>query len=106
MTAAAASVTVPLSLAFSALGVGLGTIAALMALAFERGASTLGQGSPCKDTYGGSFLRTSNWEANFGGGNTSAKLLQRDPLSQQDVEVLWVKGSGGDLGTLTADGLA
>src|SRR6202011_1978792 len=36
---------------------------------------------------------------NTGGGNTSAKLMERDPLTGQDVEVLWVKGSGGDLRT-------
>src|SRR5205085_7726200 len=36
---------------------------------------------------------------NTGGGNTSAKLNERDPLTGQDVEVLWVKGSGGDLRT-------
>jgi rhamnulose-1-phosphate aldolase/alcohol dehydrogenase len=43
---------------------------------------------------------------NFGGGNTSAKLLERDPLSGASVEVLWVKGSGGDLGTIGPDGFA
>lgn len=36
---------------------------------------------------------------NTGGGNTSSKLVQRDPLTGKDVEVLWVKGSGGDLRT-------
>ncbi len=36
---------------------------------------------------------------NTGGGNTSSKILERDPLSGKDVEVLWVKGSGGDLRT-------
>ena len=43
---------------------------------------------------------------NYGGGNTSAKAVVEDPLSGQDVELLWVKGSGGDLGTLSADGLS
>jgi len=43
---------------------------------------------------------------NFAGGNTSAKGIERDPATGDDVELLWVKGSGGDLGTLTADGLA
>ncbi len=38
---------------------------------------------------------------NTGGGNTSAKLLERDPLTGEPVEVLWVKGSGGDLRTST-----
>jgi rhamnulose-1-phosphate aldolase/alcohol dehydrogenase len=43
---------------------------------------------------------------NYAGGNTSAKGLAADPVTGEDVELLWVKGSGGDLGTLTADGLA
>jgi rhamnulose-1-phosphate aldolase/alcohol dehydrogenase len=43
---------------------------------------------------------------NFGGGNTSAKLHMADPLTGGEVEVLWVKGSGGDLGTMGLDGFA
>ncbi len=43
---------------------------------------------------------------NTGGGNTSAKLSQTDPLSGLPVEVLWVKGSGGDLRTATRDNFA
>jgi rhamnulose-1-phosphate aldolase/alcohol dehydrogenase len=43
---------------------------------------------------------------NFGGGNTSAKLIDTDPLSGEDVQVLWVKGSGGDLGSMKLDGFA
>jgi rhamnulose-1-phosphate aldolase/alcohol dehydrogenase len=43
---------------------------------------------------------------NFAGGNTSAKGTATDPVSGKPVELLWVKGSGGDLGTLTEDGLA
>ena len=43
---------------------------------------------------------------NFGGGNTSAKLKARDPLTGQAVDVLWVKGSGGDLGSISRDGFA
>lgn len=43
---------------------------------------------------------------NFGGGNTSAKLVERDPLTGAEVPVLWVKGSGGDLGTMGLDGFA
>jgi rhamnulose-1-phosphate aldolase/alcohol dehydrogenase len=43
---------------------------------------------------------------NFAGGNTSAKGQVVDPVTDQPVELLWVKGSGGDLGTLSADGLA
>ncbi len=43
---------------------------------------------------------------NYAGGNTSAKGTAIDPVTGEDVELLWVKGSGGDLGTLTAAGLA
>ena len=43
---------------------------------------------------------------NTGGGNTSSKIEERDPLTSEPVEVLWIKGSGGDLRTTTRDGLA
>ncbi|HEX7133009.1 MAG TPA: bifunctional aldolase/short-chain dehydrogenase [Iamia sp.] len=43
---------------------------------------------------------------NYAGGNTSAKGTDVDPVTGQPVDLLWVKGSGGDLGTLTEDGLA
>lgn len=43
---------------------------------------------------------------NYAGGNTSAKGTATDPVTGQDVELLWVKGSGGDLGTLKESGLA
>jgi rhamnulose-1-phosphate aldolase/alcohol dehydrogenase len=43
---------------------------------------------------------------NYAGGNTSAKGTETDPVTGQPVELLWVKGSGGDLGTLTEAGLA
>jgi rhamnulose-1-phosphate aldolase/alcohol dehydrogenase len=43
---------------------------------------------------------------NYAGGNASAKGVTTDPVTSQDVELLWVKGSGGDLGTLTESGLA
>ncbi len=43
---------------------------------------------------------------NYAGGNVSAKGEATDPVTGRPVEVLWVKGSGGDLGTLTAEGLA
>ncbi|KAA0960058.1 bifunctional aldolase/short-chain dehydrogenase [Microbacterium sp. ANT_H45B] len=43
---------------------------------------------------------------NYAGGNTSAKGTETDPVTGQPVELLWVKGSGGDLGTLTEQGLA
>lgn len=50
----------------------------------------------------GSDLRVTN----FGGGNTSAKVRMKDYLTGQDVDVLWVKGSGGDLGSIKLDGFS
>ncbi len=43
---------------------------------------------------------------NYGGGNTSCKITDKDPLTGQDVEVMWIKGSGGDIGTLKKSGCA
>lgn len=43
---------------------------------------------------------------NYGGGNTSCKATAKDPLSGDETEVMWVKGSGGDLGTMKRSGLA
>ena len=43
---------------------------------------------------------------NYGGGNTSAKIKMSDPLTGEEVQVLWVKGSGGDLGSMKLDGFA
>src|SRR5690606_36128699 len=43
---------------------------------------------------------------NYGGGNTSVKITEKDPLTGEPVEVMWIKGSGGDLGTLTKSGCA
>ncbi len=50
----------------------------------------------------GSDLRITN----YGGGNTSCKTIEKDPLTNQEVEVMWIKGSGGDIGTLTKSGIA
>ena len=43
---------------------------------------------------------------NYGGGNTSCKALAKDPLTGKETEIMWVKGSGGDIGTLKRSGLA
>lgn len=56
--------------------------------------------------YRSNLLGSDKRITNFGGGNTSAKLLSNDPLTGRPVEVLWVKGSGGDLGTMRLDGFA
>ena len=50
----------------------------------------------------GSDMRVTN----YGGGNTSAKVLETDPLTGEPVEVLWVKGSGGDIGSMKIDGFS
>src|ERR1700733_8486074 len=50
----------------------------------------------------GSDLRITN----FAGGNTSSKILQADPLTGEPTNVLWVKGSGGDLGSIARSGFA
>ncbi len=50
----------------------------------------------------GSDLRVTN----YGGGNTSCKTIEKDPLTGEETEIMWVKGSGGDIGTLKRDGLA
>ncbi|MFC5411059.1 bifunctional aldolase/short-chain dehydrogenase [Larkinella bovis] len=43
---------------------------------------------------------------NYGGGNTSCKTMAKDPLTGNETEVMWIKGSGGDLGTMKRSGLA
>lgn len=43
---------------------------------------------------------------NYGGGNTSCKTIEKDPLTNEEIEVMWIKGSGGDIGTLTKTGIA
>lgn len=56
--------------------------------------------------YRSNLLGADKRVTNFGGGNTSAKLAVPDPLLGHPVQVLWVKGSGGDIGTLGLDGFA
>src|SRR6188472_1155118 len=56
--------------------------------------------------YRSNLLGSDKRITNFGGGNTSAKLKEKDPLTGQEVDVLWVKGSGGDLGTMKLDGFS
>lgn len=43
---------------------------------------------------------------NYGGGNTSCKTIEKDPLTGEETEVMWIKGSGGDIGSLKRSGLA
>lgn len=61
---------------------------------------------PEKLLYRSNLLGSDKRITNFGGGNTSAKVMQADPLTSEEVEVLWVKGSGGDVGTMKLDGFS
>jgi len=56
--------------------------------------------------YRSNLLGSDKRVTNFGGGNTSAKIAMSDPLTGEPVQVLWVKGSGGDIGTMQLDGFA
>ncbi|GAB4455097.1 MAG: bifunctional rhamnulose-1-phosphate aldolase/short-chain dehydrogenase [Armatimonadaceae bacterium] len=56
--------------------------------------------------YRSNLLGSDKRLTNYGGGNTSAKLEMPDPVTGEPVTVLWVKGSGGDLGTIKRDGFA
>jgi len=56
--------------------------------------------------YRSNLLGSDKRITNYGGGNTSAKVIETDPLSNKAVEVLWVKGSGGDVGSIKMDGFA
>jgi rhamnulose-1-phosphate aldolase/alcohol dehydrogenase len=61
---------------------------------------------PEKLLYRSNLLGSDKRISNYGGGNTSAKVMQPDPLSGEEAEVLWVKGSGGDVGSIKMDGFA
>ncbi len=65
-----------------------------------------GMSEPERLLYRSNLLGSDKRITNFGGGNTSAKVSERDPLTGEDVTVLWVKGSGGDVGTMKLDGFA
>ncbi|MBF9036122.1 bifunctional rhamnulose-1-phosphate aldolase/short-chain dehydrogenase [Rhodobacterales bacterium HKCCE2091] len=56
--------------------------------------------------YRSNILGADKRVTNYGGGNTSAKVTETDPLTGEPVEVLWVKGSGGDIGSMKMDGFA
>lgn len=56
--------------------------------------------------YRSNLLGSDKRVTNYGGGNTSAKVMETDPLTGEAVEVLWVKGSGGDIGSMKMDGFS
>jgi rhamnulose-1-phosphate aldolase/alcohol dehydrogenase len=70
----------------------------------DEHAATLDE--PGKLLYRSNLLGADKRITNYGGGNTSAKVMEIDPLTGQTVKVLWVKGSGGDVGTIKIDGFA
>ncbi|RVL86567.1 bifunctional rhamnulose-1-phosphate aldolase/short-chain dehydrogenase [Sinorhizobium meliloti] len=65
-----------------------------------------GMTEPEKLLYRSNLLGSDKRITNYGGGNTSAKVMEKDPLTGEMVEVLWVKGSGGDVGTIKMDGFS
>ncbi|WP_353473954.1 bifunctional rhamnulose-1-phosphate aldolase/short-chain dehydrogenase [Salipiger sp. H15] len=65
-----------------------------------------GMSEPEKLLYRSNLLGSDKRITNYGGGNTSAKVMERDPLTGEAAEVLWVKGSGGDVGSMKLDGFS
>ncbi len=65
-----------------------------------------GMTEPEKLLYRSNLLGSDKRITNYGGGNTSAKVMEKDPLTGELVEVLWVKGSGGDVGSIKKDGFS
>ncbi|SFB33849.1 rhamnulose-1-phosphate aldolase/alcohol dehydrogenase [Rhizobium sp. NFR07] len=65
-----------------------------------------GLDEPGKLLYRSNLLGADKRITNYGGGNTSAKVIETDPLTGEKVRVMWVKGSGGDVGTIRLDGFA
>lgn len=72
----------------------------------EEHAATLGDDQVALFLYRSNILGADLRITNYGGGNTSCKTIEKDPLTGEEVEVMWVKGSGGDIGTLTRKGIA
>jgi len=69
-------------------------------------AAVAGFDEPALLLYRSNLLGADKRITNYGGGNTSAKVTAKDPLTGRDTRVLWVKGSGGDVGTMKLDGFA
>lgn len=72
----------------------------------ESKANALGDDQIALFLYRSNILGSDLRITNYGGGNTSCKTIEKDPLTNQEVEVMWIKGSGGDIGTLTRKGIA
>ncbi|TIW94044.1 MAG: bifunctional rhamnulose-1-phosphate aldolase/short-chain dehydrogenase, partial [Mesorhizobium sp.] len=69
-------------------------------------AKAKGMSDPELLVYRSNTLGSDKRVTNYGGGNTSSKIWQKDPLTGETVEVLWVKGSGGDSASIKLDGFA
>jgi rhamnulose-1-phosphate aldolase/alcohol dehydrogenase len=72
----------------------------------QEKANALGDDQVALFLYRSNILGADLRITNYGGGNTSCKTIEKDPLTNKDVEVMWVKGSGGDIGTLDRAGIA
>ncbi|WP_102981055.1 bifunctional aldolase/short-chain dehydrogenase [Chryseobacterium scophthalmum] len=72
----------------------------------ESKAASLGDDQVALFLYRSNILGADLRITNYGGGNTSCKTIEKDPLTNEEIEVMWVKGSGGDIGTLTRKGIA
>ena len=69
-------------------------------------AKAAGMTEPERLVYRSNILGSDKRVTNYGGGNTSSKIMQKDPLTGEQVEVLWVKGSGGDSASIKLDGFS
>ena len=72
----------------------------------QEKANALGDDQVALFLYRSNILGADLRITNYGGGNTSCKTIEKDPLTNKEVEVMWVKGSGGDIGTLNRAGIA
>jgi len=72
----------------------------------EQKATSLGDNQVDLFLYRSNILGADLRITNYCGGNTSCKTIEIDPLTNEKVEIMWVKGSGGDIGTLTRSGIA
>ena len=72
----------------------------------EAKASELGDDQVALFLYRSNILGADLRITNYGGGNTSCRTIEKDPLTGEEKEIMWIKGSGGDLGSLKRDGIA
>lgn len=72
----------------------------------DKHANTLGADQVALFLYRSNILGADLRITNYGGGNTSCKTIEQDPLTAEKCEVMWIKGSGGDIGTLDRSGIA